>query len=263
MSDKGPSAGDPLGLGTRPGSGGHRSTGTGDAPGRSSRLLAIPMASSPGHRHPLRQAGGGDTDRRLRPIPLSSEGVRGRSSTGSRWDRTRGWRAQLRRIPISSGSSTTRPCLLHKLHRELHRNRGRLLRSGPDQVRARARRSRARSGKEVEERRRTPAAKQGRTRRVSKPGRARARRSPGATALGKCEKGPHRYERQGPFTRRSQDRSPATPPTGTGDAPGRSSRLLRSRCPRHLAIAAPRRQAAEALCGSSSPTDPAPPGGRT
>src|ERR1044071_6779974 len=39
---------------------------------------------------------------------------------------------------------------------------------------------------------------------------------------GKCEKGPHRYERQGPFTRRSQDRSPATPPTGTGDAPGRS-----------------------------------------
>jgi hypothetical protein len=238
MSDKGPSVGDPLNLGTRPGSGGHRSTGTGDAPGRSSRLLAIPMASSPGHRHPLRQAGGGDTDRRLRPIPLSSEGVRGRSSTGSRWDRTRGWRAQLRRTPISSGSSTTRPCLLHKLHRELHRNRGRLLRSGPDQVRARARRSRARSGKEVEERRRTP-------------------------ALGKCEKGPHRYERQGPFTRRSQDRSPATPPTGTGDAPGRSSRLLRSRCPRHLAIAAPRRQAAEALCGSSSPTDPAPPGGRT
>src|SRR3954453_5252571 len=49
--------------------------------------------------------------------------------------------------------------------------------------------------------------------------------------------------------------------TGTGDAPGRSSRLLRPRRPRHLACAAPLRQAGEALCGSSSPTDPALPGG--
>jgi hypothetical protein len=37
--------------------------------------------------------------------------------------------------------------------------------------------------------------------------------------------------------------------TGTGDAPGRSSRFLRPRRPRHLATAAPPRQAAEDLYG--------------
>jgi hypothetical protein len=49
--------------------------------------------------------------------------------------------------------------------------------------------------------------------------------------------------------------------TGTGDAPGRSSRLLRSRRPRHLASATPVRQAVPVSCRSSSPTDPALPGG--
>src|SRR6185436_15172527 len=39
------------------------------------------------------------------------------------------------------------------------------------------------------------------------------------------------------------------------------SRFLRPRRPRHLASAVPLRQAGEALCGSSSPTDPALPGG--
>jgi hypothetical protein len=90
---------------------------------------------------------GGGADRLLRPIPLSPEGVRGRSSTGSRPRCTRGSSDELRRTPISSGSSTTRPLLLHNLSPRLHRKRARLLTSGPDQVRARARRSRARSAR--------------------------------------------------------------------------------------------------------------------
>ena len=91
------------------------------------------MASSPGHRHPHRQAGGGGTNRRLRPIPLSSEGVRGRSSTASGRGPARGSRAELRRTSSSSGSSTSRPDLVHKPHPDLHRRRAPLLTTGPDQ----------------------------------------------------------------------------------------------------------------------------------
>ncbi len=56
----------------------------------------------------------------------------------------------------------------------------------------------------------------------------------------KWEKGPHRYELQGPFRWGAPRASPwPSPSTGTGDAPDRSSRLLRPRRPRHLASAAP------------------------
>jgi hypothetical protein len=86
-------------------------------------------------------------------------------------------------------------------------------------------------------------------------------RSRGAVwPAGKCEKGPHRYERQGPFTgdRRA---SPTTPSTGTGDAPVDPVIFSDPTSLRHPAGAAPLRQAGEALYGSSSPTDPALPGG--
>ena len=76
----------------------------------------------------------------------------------------------------------------------------------------------------------------------------------------KCEKGPHRYERQGPFTGDHRDRSPdhaltfqvtlPVDPVFSSDPGGL----------RHPATAAPLRQAGEALYGSSSPTDPALPG---
>ena len=127
------------------------------------------MASSPGHRHLLRQAGGGGTDRLLRPIPLSPEGSRGRSSTGSELGGTRGSGPESRRTAVSSRSSTSRPAFVHKLPHELHRIRPVVLTSGPDQIRARARRSRARSVRRSRSVRRTPDAKRGRTRRVSRP----------------------------------------------------------------------------------------------
>jgi hypothetical protein len=58
--------------------------------------------------------------------------------------------------------------------------------------------------------------------------------------LRKWEKGPHRYELQGPFRWGVPRASPGPSPwTGTGDAPDRSSRILRPRRPRHLASAAP------------------------
>jgi hypothetical protein len=66
-------------------------------------------------------------------------------------------------------------------------------------------------------------------------------------------------------TRRAPDTRPVvrrfTAVTGTGDAPGRSRRLLRPRWPRHLATATSPRQAGRLWNGSSSPTDPAPPCG--
>ena len=56
----------------------------------------------------------------------------------------------------------------------------------------------------------------------------------------KWEKGPRRYELQGPFRWGAPRASPwPSPSTGTGDAPDRSSRLLRPRWPRHLASAVP------------------------
>ena len=195
------------------------STGTGDAPGRSSRLLrprrphhlasAAPLpASWASHR----------TDLRLRPIPLSPEEVREESSMARNPSPTRGF-GTFSRHTSSSGVSST------------GRDRRSSTEIGPPSTGMRrpcgdaGRPALAQSGRSV-----APRLAAGCRRSAAVDG---ARSGNGRRALvGMSYKGPSAGEPPRASPRPS-------PSTGTGDAPDRSSRLLRPRRPRHLASAAP------------------------
>ena len=173
--------------GQPPGPGAHnadRATGTGDTPGRSSRLLRSRRPCHPATAAPRPSSSLGQrrTDHRLRPIPHPPWGVRGRSSRAPNPSPTRGSGELSRRTPVSGGSSTTGTPVVHRSRPTVHRSRLRVWTNG-----LRAAASMPPPGLGCH---------------VAGPARVCDQRT-GRPIMGReqREKGPCRYELQGPFGR--------------------------------------------------------------